>query len=361
MVDSRNYGLIGVGMMGREHIQNLALIEGATLVSMSDPHPASLTAAQEVCEASGITDVRAYSNYSDMLSREALDAVIVASPNHTHAAIVMDLLETDLALLVEKPLCTTIIDAERVADRANARPHLFWTGLEYRYMPPVAEFIRRVHAGGVGTLKTLSIREHRFPFLKKIGDWNRFSRNTGGTLVEKCCHFFDLMRVIIQSEPVRIYASGAMDVNHKDERYGGETPDILDNAFAIVDFENGVRAQLDLCMFAEGSEDQEEICAIGDAAKMEVKIPTARLITSPRIGFGKPKQITTETIETQAALLSAGHHHGGTYFQLRDFHTAMIEGRPPTVSALDGLRSVAMGAAAHQSIETGQAVEVSFS
>lgn len=361
MVDSRNYGLIGVGMMGREHIQNLALIEGANLVSICDPHPESLMAAQDVCEASGITDVRAYTNYSDMLSREALDAAIVASPNHTHAAIVMDLLETDLALLVEKPLCTTIIDAERVADRANARPHLFWTGLEYRYMPPVAEFIRRVHTGGVGTLKTLSIREHRFPFLKKIGDWNRFSLNTGGTLVEKCCHFFDLMRVIIQSEPVRIYASGAMDVNHKDERYGGEMPDILDNAFAIVDFENGVRAQLDLCMFAEGSEDQEEICAIGDTAKMEVKIPTARLITSPRTGFGKPKQITTETIETQAALLSAGHHHGGTYFQLRDFHTAMIEDRPPTVSALDGLRSVAMGVAAHQSIETGQAVEVSFS
>ena len=361
MVDTRNYGLIGAGMMGREHIQNLALVEGAHLVAISDPHPASLSDAQKVCDASGLSNVRSYASYQEMLSHEDLDAIIVASPNHSHASIVMDLLETDLALLVEKPLCTTIIDAERVADKAHARPQLFWTGLEYRYMPPVAEFIRRVHAGNIGTLKMLSIREHRFPFLRKIGDWNRFSRNTGGTLVEKCCHFFDLMRVIIRSEPVRIYASGAMDVNHKDERYDGETPDILDNALAIVDFENGVRAQLDLCMFAEGSEDQEEICAIGDTAKLEVKIPTARLITSPRTGFGKPKQITTETIETPAALLSAGHHHGSTYFQLRDFHAAMIEGRPATVSALDGLRSVAMGVAAHQSIESGQAVEVSFS
>ena len=113
-------------------------------------------------------------------------------------------------------------------------------------------------------------------------------------------------------------------------------------------------------MFAEGSEDQEEVCAVGDTAKMEVKIPTARLITSPRTGFGQPKQVVTETIETRAALLSAGHHHGGTYFQLRDFHSALVEGRPATVSALDGLRSVAMGVAAHQSIETGQAIEVSF-
>jgi hypothetical protein len=50
----------------------------------------------------------------------------------------------------------------------------------------------------------LSIREHRFPFLTKVGDWNRFSENTGGTMVEKCCHFFDLMRLITRSEAVRV-------------------------------------------------------------------------------------------------------------------------------------------------------------
>jgi myo-inositol 2-dehydrogenase / D-chiro-inositol 1-dehydrogenase len=54
----------------------------------------------------------------------------------------------------------------------------------------------------------LTIREHRFPFLEKVGDWNRFNRNTGGTLVEKCCHFFDLMRLILRDDPVRVMASG---------------------------------------------------------------------------------------------------------------------------------------------------------
>jgi predicted dehydrogenase len=47
----------------------------------------------------------------------------------------------------------------------------------------------------------LTIREHRFPFLSKVGDWNRFNRNTGGTFVEKCCHFFDLMRLILKLGP----------------------------------------------------------------------------------------------------------------------------------------------------------------
>lgn len=53
-------------------------------------------------------------------------------------------------------------------------------------------------------------------------NWNRFNANTGGTLVEKCCHFFDLMRLFAGANPVRVMASGAIDVNHKDETYDGK-------------------------------------------------------------------------------------------------------------------------------------------
>ena len=119
----------------------------------------------------------------------------------------------------------------------------------------------------------LTIREHRFPFLPKIGDWNRFNRNTGGTLVEKCCHFFDLMRLILKDEPVRVMASAGQDVNHLDENYRGETPDIWDNGYVIVEFSRGTRAMLELCMFAEGSKYQEEITAVGPKGKIEAHVP----------------------------------------------------------------------------------------
>lgn len=58
--------------------------------------------------------------------------------------------------------------------------------------------------------------------LLQVDNWNRFNKNTGGTLVEKCCHFFDLMNLITGATPVRILASGAQSVNHLDENYGGE-------------------------------------------------------------------------------------------------------------------------------------------
>ena len=65
---------------------------------------------------------------------------------------------------------------------------------------------------------------HRFAagtgLRRQVADWNRFSKLTGGTLVEKCCHFWDLMRRIVgpDARALRVFASGGMDVNHKDER-----------------------------------------------------------------------------------------------------------------------------------------------
>merc|ERR1719321_597646 len=95
---------------------------------------------------------------------------------------------------------------------------VFCVGMEYRYIPSIDRLITQVHNGAIGSPKMLSIREHRFPFLQKVGNWNRFTANTGGTLVEKCCHFFDLMLHIMHAKPTRVMASGSQAVNHVGEK-----------------------------------------------------------------------------------------------------------------------------------------------
>ena len=342
-------------MMGREHICNIALVDGAQLVAMSDPEQNSLKMSSEFAQKYGMTPI-SYATTREMLEQAQLDAVIIAAPNFTHFEIMREVMEFPVAVLLEKPMCTTLEDAQALHEAAQKHEQPIWVGLEYRYMPPVTKFIENVHEQKTGPVKMLSLREHRFPFLKKVGDWNRFSENTGGTLVEKCCHFFDLMRHILKDEPVKIYASGGQNVNHLEERYDGRTPDILDNAFVIVDFARGTRAVLDLCMFAEGSEEQEEIYALGEVGKLQVGIPSAQITWSPRNKSGS----LSETITTDAKILAAGYHHGATYFQLTKFHDLLVNGGSPEISTLDGLRSVEMGAAAHQSIETGMPVFLNF-
>ncbi len=355
------YGLIGSGMMGQEHIRNLNLLEGCEVVAIADPD--AEMRALSVKNAGGAA--KAYADYHDMLSAGGLDALVVVSPNDTHHAIMMDILDTDLPILCEKPLCTTVAHTREVATKAAGRRAPVWVAMEYRYMPPMQRLLAELRAGTVGTPRMMSIREHRFPFLHKVGDWNRFNERTGGTLVEKCCHFWDLMRLALQSDPVRVYASGAADVNHRDERYDGRVPDIIDNAYVVVDFENGARGMLDLCMFAEGSYWQEVISVTGEKARVDAKVPgPARFSVDGKeraaeveISHRASKEVIREEVEVDETVLAAGDHHGSSYFQHQKFRDLVCAGTgTPEVTVEDGLWSVRVGAAAEESARTGKAV-----
>lgn len=166
------------------------------------------------------------------------------------------------------------------------------------------------------------------------------------------------MRLITRSEAVRVYCSGAMDVNHLDEHYSGETPDIIDNSFTTVDFADGTRAMLDLCMFAEGAEHQEEIAATGDKARLEVLVPPGELIFSPSVPLHAPKQVEREMVAVDGAAMAAGSHHGATFHQHEAFARAVRDGAPVEVTARDGLLAVAIGTIAEISARERRAVEL---
>jgi len=351
MTDPIRYGVIGTGMMGVEHIANINALDGATVTAVSDPDADSLQAGRQAAEG----DVATFGDHRDLINSGHCDAVVVASPNMTHAEVVADILPSDLHILVEKPLCTTVEDCRDIVTRATDRLPLLWVGLEYRYMTPIARLIDEVRAGTVGTVQMVAIREHRFPFLEKVADWNRFNHNTGGTLVEKCCHFFDLMNLLIDDTPSRVMASGSQAVNHLDECYHGEVPDILDNAFVIVDYAGGARAMLDLCMFAEATHNQEELSVVGDRGKVEALIPDDEVRVGRRgehsIGHVEHRQAASD-------IAYQGFHHGSSFVEHQRFTEAIRNGGRAEVPAIDGLRSVALGVAAQTSITEGRPIEI---
>ena len=345
MVEPLRYGIIGSGMMGIEHLLNLVHVPGAEVTAIADPHEGSRDWAR-LAAPEGMR-FEAFEDHRELLESGRCDAVVIATPNMTHHPILLDVLATDVHVLVEKPLCTTVPHCRAVIEAAAGRRGVVWVGLEYRYMPPVTRLIRTAHDGDIGRIHMIAIREHRFPFLRKIADWNRFNRNTGGTLVEKCCHFFDLMNHIAQARPVRVMASGGQDVNHLDEVYDGEVPDIIDNALVIVDYANGVRASLDLCMFAEGSANQEELSIVGDLGKAEAFLPSMEL----RLGRRDQGRTGVRTeVVTDERVRWEGFHHGSSYLEHLDFLATCRRGSAPAVTLEDGLWSVAVGVAAQTSI-----------
>lgn len=353
------YGIVGVGLMGREHLLNLYHLrsEGVAVVAIADPHLPSQQHALNLAKSFN-WPLKVFSAHQDLLDSGMCDVVVVSTPNMTHYQILMDIINHPKPhhVLVEKPLCTTVMDCRKVIEAARKRPEmLVQVGLEYRYMPPVAKLIEIVKGGALGQIKMVAIREHRFPFLVKVNNWNRFNCNSGGTLVEKCCHFFDLMRLFAGANPVRVMASGGVDVNHKDEIYDGKVPDIIDNAYVIVEFENGSRGMLDLCMFAEGSKNEQEILVVGDTGKGEAFVPEniVRLGTRPEGRDG------VETVKAEDDRIKyEGLHHGSSYLEHLNFLSAIrAKGvQAPAVDLHDGLVSVAMGVAAQVSIELGRFV-----
>ena len=355
MTNTIKYGVIGTGVMGQEHIQNINIIESAEVVAICDTNENSRNQTKSLVKDS----TKFYNDLDELINKNIADAYIIATPNFTHINILGRILKTNKHLLIEKPLCTTTEDCKKFELLAKDYSKIIWTGMEYRYMPPVKQLIKEVHNNIIGKIKMLSIREHRFPFLHKVDNWNRFAINTGGTLVEKCCHFFDLMRLVTKSEPTKVYASGNQDVNYLNEKYNGKTPDILDNAFVIVDFENGVRGLLDLCMFAENSEYQEEIVAVGDIGKIETFVPSSasgRNSSEVKIGLRNDDKIISNEVEVDNKILAAGHHHGSTYFEHLAFIKAIQQNTKPEVSLRDGLISVAVGEAAEKSIRENRVV-----
>ena len=152
-------------------------------------------------------------------------------------------------------------------------------------------------------------------------------------------------------------ASGAQDVNHLDELYDGRTPDILDNAFVIVDYPSGARALLDLCMFAEATDEQEEMSVVGELGKVEARLPsnTVRRRAARRALDRRRRELHRHRrADRLRGLAPRLELHRARPVRRGDPHAAA----GPEVTLDDGYWAVAVGVAAHRSIELGRPVEL---
>lgn len=356
------YGIIGAGSMGREHIENIKIMGGAAVTAISDPHEPSIQAA--LAMAPGAT---VFSDHRALLDSGLIDAVVIATPNDTHVEVLKDALATDLAIFVEKPLATSVTDLKSILAWDKNRSALTWMGLEYRFMPPVAEAIARAKDGDAGKIHQVTIREHREPFYPKVDNWNRFADRTGGTLVEKCCHYFNLMDIVVGEQPIRVFASGGQSVNHLDENYDGKRANMLDNAYVILEYANGARGMLDLCMFGEGSFDKEILTIVGDEGKIESFLPSQVIRSSRRESVGDLSGWSSgasrsggseQKIVRNFDVKYMGHHYGASYIEHTKFRDAILNSTPAEVTLHDGVTSVITGLAAHKSINEGRVVEI---
>ncbi|MEM9404377.1 MAG: Gfo/Idh/MocA family oxidoreductase, partial [Pseudomonadota bacterium] len=245
------FNIIGTGTIGQEHMRVTSLLGAGRVHGIFDERPHSMAVATEEHVRRGETAPVHYADLASACNDPDADALFICTPNHTHINVVEVAAKSGKAIFLEKPMATTLNDARKIVEVAADYPSIIQVGLQYRYKAPYVEARHEIlERGAIGGVQTISMCEYRPPFLDKVEQWNKFSRCSGGTLIEKCCHYFDLMNLFAGAEPVRVYASSGQAVNFVDFEREGAASDIDDHGYVIVDYRNGVRGNFTLNMFS---------------------------------------------------------------------------------------------------------------
>lgn len=356
------FNVIGAGMIAQEHMR-VTMLEGrATIHGIYDRSQHSVNQAKKMFgELYPDIELKVYDDLESACNDPEVDGLIICTPNYSHIEIVKEAIKSKKHILMEKPMVTTLEDAYEMKKIAESYEAVFQIGLQYRYKAIYTEARKEVlERKAIGDVKTITIVEHRIPFLDKIDQWNKFSKYSGGTLVEKCCHYFDLFNLFAQSKPKYVYAVGGQDVNFIDFEYKGEKSDILDNAIVTVVYENGIKCNFNLCMFAPMF--YEEITICGNEGRIrayenENYLPEEGNLTHFEMTCAdyRPSVISTpcypKTIQTSG-------HMGGTYFEHKRFIDNIDGKETDTATIEEGFWAVIVGIAAEKSAKTGKIVYI---
>jgi len=352
--------IVGAGMMGREHLRVSQLLGWADVKGIVDPDGGSLEWACSDWRLLTDAPLTIYRDLSEACLDDAVDAIVIATPNHTHRDVLHAAAESGKPLLLEKPMATTLADAMDIVNLAREYPAVIQLGMQYRFKAQYVEALQAVAKSTLGQVKTVAMSEYRPPFLDKVDQWNKFNRYSGGTLVEKCCHYFDLINVVAQSRPRRVYASGGRAVNFLDFEWRGELSDIDDHAMTIIDYDNGVRASFTLNMFCQ--ELYEELVVVGERG---------RLVASEHASFqpdtASKAELLVEVPDHPAYRgvpvgypdwIEASGHYGATFFEHIAFNLQLAGQAVDAATPEQALWSLIVASAAQHSIQIGREVDV---
>ncbi|MEL7447654.1 MAG: Gfo/Idh/MocA family oxidoreductase [Pseudomonadota bacterium] len=353
--------VIGTGTIGQEHMRVASMLGRVRVHGIYDEAPESVAVAREEFASHASHDLVVHESLESACEDPDVDALIVCTPNHTHVDVLEVAARSGKPILLEKPMATTLAGAKRILDIATGYPSFIQVGLQYRYKAPYVEARHEViDRASVGSVKMLSMSEYRPPFLDKVGQWNKFNQFSGGTLVEKCCHYFDLLNLLAAAPPKRVFATSGQAVAFTDFNYDEQQSDIDDHALVVIEYANEVRAQFALNMFSPHF--YEELVVCGDKG---------RVVANERFDFLRDEvarsSVTIERDETApsrkaqvgyARLIEQSGHHGATYFEHVAF-ADQLDGKPTDcATAEQGYWSIAVAAAAQASSDQGVCIDM---
>jgi scyllo-inositol 2-dehydrogenase (NADP+) len=218
-------GILGYGAIGHEHNAAIARTEGLELVAVCDPDASRVRAAQEL--APGVRGV------ADLLAEDDVDLVIVSTPPATHADWALRCLEAGKAVVVEKPFCLTVEEADRQIAAAADRGLLLAVYQNRRWDPDYLALRQIVCSGALGEVF------HYESFVGGYGHpcnyWHSDETVSGGAIYDWGSHYLDWVLDLFPQDVEWVSAT-----THK-RRWHDVTN--ADHTRVLVHFTDGVEAE----------------------------------------------------------------------------------------------------------------------
>jgi len=323
-------GVIGCGSMG-SGLAGAARDVGARIVGGADPDPEQLARFAEAHNGA-----KQYSNLQDLLADDAVQAVLVATPNHLHCEHTLAAAQAGRHVFCEKPMALTVADCDRMIQACKKAGVKLMVGQVLRYIPDLQRILRIVHSGELGKPAAASI-ERLWGTEGKIWriPWRTKKELAGGWLYEVNVHEVDYLCQIL-GEPTQAYGATAKFVESQH--------DLEDLAVATFRFAGG-----GIGLLQGGS------CSPLGRYEVAVFCDQGDLFVDRGVGVIRYKKIGQDPQEEQASAIQAERP---VQREIREFVEAVTDGKPVTIPGEDGRRAIAMIEAAYKSAATGQVVTI---
>lgn len=277
-----------------------------------------------------------------------LDAIFISTPNFTHVPLALQVLKAGKHLFLEKPVGITREECAKLLAASKKTKRVLMIGHELRYSPYFQKIKELVDAGEIGRPRMVWCKEFRGPFQKKSRNWIQDARKSGGTLVDKNCHHFDLMNWWVGSRPKKVCAFGGIT----GKKTGPHRA--LDHATVSFEYENGVVGTLQLCMFVPQEKGEElEMGIVGENGIIQTRISRIELLLWKK---------GSEFSEPMVIPVSAKRGEGwGKHLGFDEIHEAFLDAiekrKRPLTTVKDCMDGTLLGIAAEEAIRRGRLVK----
>jgi predicted dehydrogenase len=317
---------------GEAYISNLRNMEGVELLGVADDDPirGQTIAAQN--------QALYFHTYEDLLEAKP-DGVILCTENNRHRPLVDMAASRGINILCEKPIATTLEDAQAIVDICDKAGVLLMTAFPLRFSAPILEIKARLDNGDFGDVYCFNgtnrgelPTKHRAWFVDPV-------LAGGGAIMDHTVHLVDIMRWFTGSEVATMYAR-SNKIFHADE------VEVETGALEMLTFENGVFVTID------ASWSRPPYWPTWGGLTFEMVTQRGSVIVD---AFRQNLNIYREDWQrSNWAYWGSDSNHA----MVSEFVAAIRENRPPRVTGLDGLRAMEATLAAYESVRTGQTVQV---